>query len=111
MKDPCVDATIIIDPLIIDSSLEFDVFAQNQPKTYSIDTALITLSTEALGCPDFDLSIVNDDDSSIDDSVFSYNQALHEFTIDTRDMTKIGTFQMKIVAKFVHTYMDIVTER
>ena len=52
--------------------------------------------------------IVNSDDTLIDGTTFSYDQAVHELTIDTKDLNKIGSYPMKLVAQFADTYTNIL---
>ena len=74
----------------------------------SFDPALLTLSTNAI-CPPLDITgVVNGDDSTIDGSIFSYDQATHQLTIDTQDVSDTGSYSMKLIASFTSTYVDVV---
>ena len=46
------------------------------------------------------MQVFNSDGSSLDGKVFSYDKVANEFTIDTKDVANVGTYHMKVVARF-----------
>ena len=65
-----------------------------------IDTTKISLTTGATVCPNYQITIINDDGSELNSNVFTFDQTSSEFRIDTRDVSLSGTYQLKIVVCF-----------
>ena len=55
-------------------------------------------------CPDFELTIMNEDDSELDGDVFLHDPISQELIIDTKDVSYADTYDLKLVASFTEQY-------
>ena len=99
LVDPCQDAIIYIDPSIIESQITYGVYLENIAKTIHLDQRLVKAGEDLDLCPSIIFSITTDDGKQIDDEIFSFQEP-NKLIIDTRDMSTVGQYDMKLHAKF-----------
>ena len=68
---------------------------------YVIDDSKVVLSETVVTCPALEYQITNHDDSSLDSSIFSYDQTTKTFTIYSTDKNKIAIYDLKIHVNLV----------
>lgn len=99
--DPCISATLSFDPTMTPSP--YDYLLQAPADIQSIPVAKV-LSAETLAtCPSIELSIVNDDLTPIDSSIFIYDAVAETLTSESSDEAKVDAYPMKIQAKYSGT--------
>ena len=87
-------------PSIVNATLYHPIYEDNEATSMLIDTTKIHLTTGATVCPNYQITIINDDGSELNSNVFTFDQTSSEFRIDTRDVSLSGTYQLKIVVSF-----------
>ena len=98
--DPCATATLTIDSTIIPSVISYSIY-----EAVDVQTLLVSKVTSSEpGCPAIELAILVDDDSSIDGTVFTVDDAnaptFYSLTTETSDTAKTSTYNYKVVAKY-----------
>ena len=96
MKDPCETVVLQVDPTVDD--IEYEINDTNQSETYIISSSLVTLTPPTDLCSAVELVILHDDNTPLDNDVFSYDPATEEFTILTTSRDDEGVYDIKIVA-------------
>ena len=51
-------------------------------------------------CPEIEFDVKNADYSEIDPSIFSFNQVTNELSIETTNIGNVGTWTLKVLAKY-----------
>ena len=98
--DSCSVATLTIDSTIIPSVISYSIY-----EAVDVQTLLVSKVTSSEpGCPAIELAILVDDDSSIDGTVFTVDDAnaptFYSLTTETSDTAKTSTYNYKVVAKY-----------
>ena len=89
ITDPCGGATISLD-----SSLMYNVYyavydAQVDP---TINIYAVSATGLPTGCPSYAYDILNNDDTVIDSSIFTFDSSSLVFSVYTTDQSTIGTY-------------------
>ena len=85
------------------SQIDYNVYEGGSPFVKRLDHSLITLSPAFTICSAILIMIVEDDDESLS-YPFHYDMATKDFTIDTKEHSYVGIYQLKIVASFEDSF-------
>ena len=67
--DPC-EANIVIDPSIISSPINYDIYPSSPPAVYALDSNQVSYSPTSPLCSALELRIVNSDNTSLNAVIF-----------------------------------------
>ena len=101
LVDPCEVAELIIHPDTIINEFYYAIFSTNEAVSVPLYPSKIDLSTGASVCPAIQIEVENADGTALNNAMFSYDQAHHRFICDTREISLVGTYEMKVVASFM----------
>lgn len=88
-KDPWAASTIIIETDSITPVTVYSIFAGNSANTYLFQLSISAEPTD-LTSPELEMIVVNSDGTSLDESLFTFDQGSNEFTISTEDSSHAG---------------------
>lgn len=94
--DPCISATLTIDPTIFPTPYEY-VISQAKDIQTLLDSSVNSDETDAV-CPDIIFSVKNRDTTPIDPLVFVYNSLGQTLETETADKTKVALYPMTLFA-------------
>ena len=94
--DPCISATLTIDPTIFPTPYEY-VISQAKDIQTLLDSSVSSDETDAV-CPDIIFSVKNRDTTPIDPLVFVYNSLGQTLETETSDKTKVALYPMTLFA-------------
>ena len=97
-SDPCQNAMLTIDNTIL-TTLDIEHPINGPADTQTLLTSLVT-SDDPLATCMIELNIVNQDDTALDPSIFSFDPSTNTFTIDSDDIADIDVYNLKVTAKF-----------
>ena len=99
VDDPCAVAVLTIDSSIIPEVISYSIYEAADEQTLLVSK----VTSSEPGCPTIELSVLVDDDSVIDGSVFTVDGAnaptSYTLTTETFDIAKISSYNYKVVAK------------
>ena len=99
--DPCA-LTPDIDMSIISDPINYNVYTTSPALEIDLDPSLVTVSYTSALCTALEFDVVNDDDTSLNASLFQYDPATYKFTISSQNTadTTSSPYSLKIVAGF-----------
>ena len=99
LVDPCIAATLTVNAAILTStSIAYSVYTTADSQTLSTSNVSSTETTAT--CPAIELDILNDNGTAFDSSVFTFTSGTGIFAIETSDTGKVGTYNLKVTAKY-----------
>ena len=105
--NPCFVAEFTIDDAIISKEISYDIFSGNEPIVIELDQSLVQVSPASTLCPDIELDVLCATQPELDQEVFNYDVESQTLTIDTKDVAKAGTYDLKVIARFAEQYTQI----
>ena len=86
---------------MMETAIIFGVYETNVVFIKFLDKSLVSISSLVFDlCPEIELEIINEDESPLNSAIFTYDTESLKFTIDSQDPAVVGTYYLKIVARF-----------
>ena len=109
LVDPCIAATLTVNAAILTStSIAYSVYTTADSQTLSTSNVSSTETTAT--CPAIELDILNDNGTAFDSSVFTFTSGTGIFAIETSDTGKVGTYNLKVTAKYTGASYTSIAE-
>ena len=78
--------------------------------TQTLDPAKVDSNETTTTCPPIELNVLNGDDSGIDTDVFTFVQSTSIFSIESSEISKMDTYNLKLTAKYAGEEYSHITE-
>ena len=99
LENKCVDASLVISQDILTTypNIEYNIY--KAAESQNLPTSFVSSTETTAPCPQIEFGIVNTDGSVPDQNVFTISS--NAFTIESDDVSKIDTYNLKLTAKYI----------
>ena len=107
LVDPCIAATLTVNAAILTStSITYALY--NPADSQVLSTSNVSSDEVTATCPAIELDVLNSDGSALDSAVFTFTSGTSTFEIESSDISKLATYNLKVTAKYTGaTYINI----
>ena len=107
LVDPCIAATLTVNAANLTStSITYSIYAPADSQILS--TRNVSSDETTATCPAVELDVLNSDGSALDSAVFTFTSDTSTFEIESSDISKLATYNLKVTAKYTGaSYVNI----
>ena len=92
--NPCLTATLTIDPSIMTSPIQYEVF--DNPHEEIFEQSDVTSSETTTTCPPFVFILTDQQGNALPTPLFDYYDSTTTLSIETDDVNEAGTYDLRL---------------